>query len=83
MFPAKNKTYMYKRVLLKLSGESLGGPQGKGIDEASLNKAAAEIAAAVLHGMRDLPGSGTEPISPALAGGFFTTGESGSPRRYF
>ena len=23
---------MYKRVLLKLSGESLGGPAGKGLD---------------------------------------------------
>ena len=23
--------------------------------------------------MRDLPGSGMEPVSPALAGGFFTT----------
>ena len=43
---------MYKRVLLKLSGESLGGPQGKGIDEASLNKAAAEIAQAVRSGMQ-------------------------------
>ena len=43
---------MYKRVLLKLSGESLGGPQGKGIDEVSLNKAAAEIAEAVRGGMQ-------------------------------
>ena len=43
---------MYKRVLLKLSGESLGGPQGKGIDEASLGKAAAEIADAVRSGMQ-------------------------------
>ena len=43
---------MFKRVLLKLSGESLGGPQGKGIDEASLNKAAAEIADAVRSGMQ-------------------------------
>ena len=43
---------MYKRVLLKLSGESLGGPQGKGIDEASLNAAAVEIAAAVKGGMQ-------------------------------
>ena len=31
------------------------------------------------HGMRDLPGSGTEPISPALAGGFFTSEPSGKP----
>ena len=27
---------MYKRVLLKLSGESLGGPAGKGLDTAWL-----------------------------------------------
>ena len=32
-----------KRVLLKLSGESLGGPQGKGIDENCLNAYAKEI----------------------------------------
>ena len=25
------------------------------------------------RGMWDLPGSGIEPVSPALAGGFFTT----------
>lgn len=43
---------MYKRVLLKLSGESLGGPQGKGIDENSLNKAACEIASAVKSGLQ-------------------------------
>ena len=43
---------MYKRVLLKLSGESLGGAQGKGIDEASLAKAASEIADAVRSGMQ-------------------------------
>ena len=43
---------MYRRVLLKLSGESLGGPEGKGIDEKSLNKAAAEIAAAAKAGLQ-------------------------------
>lgn len=41
---------MYKRVLLKLSGESLGGPAGKGLDEASLSKFAKEIATAVRAG---------------------------------
>ncbi len=41
---------MYKRVLLKLSGESLGGPAGKGIDEDSLKKFAKEIASAVSAG---------------------------------
>jgi len=41
---------MYKRVLLKLSGESLGGSTGKGIDETSLKKFANEIATAVKAG---------------------------------
>ena len=38
------------RVLLKLSGESLGGPSGKGIDEQSLVGYAKEIADAVKAG---------------------------------
>ncbi|MBP6454222.1 MAG: uridine monophosphate kinase, partial [Bacteroidales bacterium] len=33
----------YKRVLLKLSGESLGGPDGQGIDEDMFEKYASEI----------------------------------------
>jgi uridylate kinase len=33
----------YKRVLLKLSGESLGGPQGRGLDEKMLAQYAEEI----------------------------------------
>ncbi|MBR0029307.1 MAG: UMP kinase [Bacteroidales bacterium] len=41
---------MYKRVLLKLSGESLGGPEGKGLSPESLNAFASEIAAAVRGG---------------------------------
>ena len=41
---------MYKRVLLKLSGESLGGPEGKGLDSASLNRYASEIVDAVRKG---------------------------------
>ena len=43
---------MYKRVLLKLSGESLGGPEGKGIDEESINRQAYEVAEAVKAGMQ-------------------------------
>lgn len=43
---------MYKRVLLKLSGESLGGPEGRGINEESINRQAAEVAAAVKAGMQ-------------------------------
>ena len=60
---------MYKRVLLKLSGESLGGPQGKGIDEASLNKAAAEIAQAVRSGMQIAIVNGGGNIFRGLSGG--------------
>ena len=41
---------MYKRVLLKLSGESLGGPEGKGVDASSLAGYASEIVAAVKNG---------------------------------
>lgn len=43
---------MYKRVLLKLSGESLGGPQGKGISEEVLTAYATEIAAAARAGLQ-------------------------------
>ena len=31
--------------------------------------------------MRDRPGPGVEPVSPALAGGFFTTAPPGKPGR--
>ena len=41
---------MYMRVLLKLSGESLGGPSGKGIDSGCLTGFAKEIAEAVKAG---------------------------------
>ena len=43
---------MYRRVLLKLSGESLGGPTGKGLDENSMNVYAKEIANAVRAGLQ-------------------------------
>ena len=43
---------MYKRVLLKLSGESLGGPAGKGLDTEWLEKYAKEIAAAAKAGLQ-------------------------------
>ena len=33
----------------------------------------------LLCGMWDLPGPGLEPVSPALAGGFFTTAPPGKP----
>ncbi len=43
---------MYKRVLLKLSGESLGGPAGKGLDTESLRAYAQEIAQAAKAGLQ-------------------------------
>lgn len=43
---------MYKRVLLKLSGESLGGPEGKGLDTDSLKEYAREVAEAAKAGLQ-------------------------------
>ena len=43
---------MYKRVLLKLSGESLGGAVGKGLDPDSLRKYSKEIAQAAKAGLQ-------------------------------
>ena len=43
---------MYKRVLLKLSGESLGGPAGKGLDTDSLRKMARDVAEAAKAGLQ-------------------------------
>jgi len=43
---------MYKRVLLKLSGESLGGQTGKGLDTVTLQTYAEEIAAAAKSGVQ-------------------------------
>ena len=37
----------------------------------------------LLPGMWDHPGSGVEPVSPALAGGLFTAEPSGEPRVLF
>ena len=53
---ARNSETMstYKRVLLKLSGESLGGPAGKGIDENWLAAYAEEIAEAAGVGVDTL-----------------------------
>ena len=43
---------MYKRVLLKLSGESLGGAEGKGLDTASLSAYADQVAEAARAGLQ-------------------------------
>lgn len=43
---------MYRRVLLKLSGEILGGPEGKGLEPEYLRKYAREIAQAAKAGLQ-------------------------------
>ncbi len=63
----------YKRVLLKLSGESLGGDQGKGLSEEVLDLYAKEISLAVK--------AGTE-ISVIIGGGNIFRGLSGSQRGF-
>ena len=50
------------------------GLYGSWASEQRLNSFGAQ-----LQGMWDLPGSGMEPLSPALAGGFFTNEPAGKP----
>ncbi len=59
---------MYKRVLLKLSGESLGGPEGKGINEEWLARYAEDVAAAAKEGLQ---------IAIVIGGGNIFRGLSG------
>ena len=58
----------YKRVLLKLSGESLGGAKGTGLDTAMMEQYAAEIAFAVRAGTQ---------IGIVIGGGNIFRGVSG------
>lgn len=64
---------MYRRVLLKLSGESLGGPSGKGISEEWLAKYAAEVADAVSSGLQ---------IAIVIGGGNIFRGLSGAGKGF-
>ena len=64
---------MYKRVLLKLSGESLGGPSGKGISEEILAAYAREIAAAVKAGLE---------VAIVIGGGNIFRGLSGAGKGF-
>ena len=59
---------MYKRILLKLSGESLGGDEGKGLDVPSLNSYAEEIVAAVKAGFQVAVVNGGGNIFRGLSG---------------
>ena len=64
---------MYRRVLLKLSGESLGGPEGKGIKEEWLARNAAEVAAAVKAGLQ---------VAIVIGGGNIFRGLSGTGKGF-
>ena len=66
---------MYKRVLLKLSGEILGGPEGKGLEPEYLRKYAHEIAQAAKAGLQIgvvniIANKGWLPVLPILNGHF-------------
>lgn len=41
----------YNRILLKLSGEAIGGPDGQGLDEPILTSYASQIASVVRSGV--------------------------------
>ncbi len=63
----------YKRILLKLSGESLGGHEGRGIDEGMLARYAAEVAAAVRSGVQ---------VAIVVGGGNIFRGLSGAGKGF-
>ena len=64
---------MYRRVLLKLSGQSLGGPSGKGISEDMLAAYAEEIAVAVRAGLQ---------VAIVIGGGNIFRGLSGTGKGF-
>ena len=64
---------MYRRVLLKLSGESLGGPGGKGISEEWLARYASEVAVAVKAGLQ---------VATVIGGGNIFRGLSGAGKGF-
>lgn len=64
---------MYRRVLLKLSGESLGGPAGKGISEEWLARYAGEVADAVKDGLQ---------VAIVIGGGNIFRGLSGAGKGF-
>lgn len=67
------KMLKYKRVLLKLSGESLQGDQGYGISTVMLNAYCKEIASAVNHGAQ---------VAIVIGGGNIFRGLSGTTKGF-
>lgn len=60
---------MYKRIVLKLSGEALAGEKGNGFDEATINSIVADIKKVVDMGVE---------VSLVIGGGNFWRGRSSS-----
>ena len=58
---------MYKRIILKLSGEALGGPNGKGIDESIVSKVTDQVKVLVDAGVE---------VAIVIGGGNFWRGRS-------
>ena len=66
-------------------GASAAAPRGLlscGFQAPECGLSSCGVRASLLRGMWDLPGSGIEPVSPALAGRFFTTEPPGKPTLY-
>lgn len=70
---AKDNSLPYRRVLLKLSGESLMGKQGYGIDTERLNQYATQIKAAAGRGVQ---------IAIVIGGGNIFRGLSGAAKGF-
>ena len=70
---AKDNSLPYRRVLLKLSGESLMGKQGYGIDTERLNQYATQIKAAAERGVQ---------IAIVIGGGNIFRGLSGAAKGF-
>lgn len=63
----------YKRILLKLSGETLGGPSGAGLDEKVMDHFAAQIASVAKSGVQ---------VAIVLGGGNIFRGLSGTAKGF-
>lgn len=68
MEDTKMKEPLYKRVLLKISGEALAGPQGFGLDTETINQIANQVKEVIEMGVQ---------VAVVVGGGNFWRGRSG------
>ena len=69
-------------LLLRSTGSRREGFSSFGAWALERRLSSCSARAQLLYSMWDLPGSGLEPMSPALAGGFLTTAPPGKPGEY-